>query len=348
MLDSYSIIVPVLDKRTAILPTLESVQASMAFFEANHPRACEITAEIVVVDEGSTDGTLELVQDFARTHPRLKLVRHQRSLGIGPARNTGVRASHGQVLFFCDGDDRFLPEHVFLGFSVLDYSDGARGSRTIRLRIGDRGHVTFSADQPVAALRTGVRLEENLLPFWRAAINNTIVQNLCVRRECHEWGEGFPEEAVYKRIGGCEDVAYNSWLNIFFRVGQLSLETVEYLRYPGNSLDRQLKRFQHPPGSAHDAATPEQQALLDIRLRREHERVVYLLDKWKALGPPPLPPRLLNWDNLADELLVRGRIADACRVADTCRREGRALSERLAERIAAACRADQAMGSERP
>ena len=324
-------IVPVLNRRAEIGTTLRSIAESMAFFEVSHPRSGEIAGEVVVVDEGSTDGTLDDVRAAARRDPRVRLVEHHRSFGIGPARNTGARIATGDVLFFCDGDDLFLPEHVFVGFSLLDRSAGAAGSTatSVRLRVGERGHIVFSPAHPMAAVRTGVRLRDEIHPEWKARIQSTIAQCLGVRRECHDWVEGFPEESVYKRIGGCEDGAYSDRLATFFRVGVVGLETVEYVRRPGNSFDRQMRRFSHPPGSRPDVATPAQQALHDIRLRLEDEKVAGLLDKWRVLGPPALPPALVNWPEVIGELIRRGQRDEAMGVAEQAAQLGQRLPAEL-------------------
>lgn len=331
MLRSYSVIVPVLNKRDELGATLRSIAESMAFFEVSHPRSGEIAGEVVVVDEGSTDGTLEYVRAAARRDSRVRLVEHHRTFGIGPARNTGARMATGDVLFFCDGDDLFLPEHVFVGFSLLDRSASVAGcaAKSIRLRVGERGHLVFSPAHPMAAVRTGVRLRDAIHPTWRARIQRTIAQCLGVRRECHDWVEGFPEESVYKQIGGCEDGAYSDRLATFFRVGVLGLETVEYVRRPGNSFDQQMLRFSHPPGSKFDVATPAQQALHDIRLRLEDEKVARLLDKWCVLGPPALPPALLNWQGVVGELIRLGQLDAANGVADQATQMGQRLPAEL-------------------
>lgn len=307
LLRSYSVIVPVRNEEAAIAATLRSIGASMDFFDAQHPRADEIRGEVVVVDDGSSDRTLEHVAAFAKTRT-VRVVQHARSFGIGPARNAGARASQGDVLLFCDGDDFFLPEHVFVGFSLLDLSARADAiPGPVRLPLGARGHLTWSPARPFAALRTGVAIRDDILPYWKRATENTLAQNLCVRRECHDWGEGFPEDAVYKVIGGCEDAAYSDWLCTFFRVGRTALETVEYVRRPGNSLDRQLARFRHPRGSDFDRApTPELQAIHEVRGRLENERIGYLLDKWRVVGPPALPPALIHWQNIHRELVRTG------------------------------------------
>lgn len=326
-LRSYSVVVPTLNRRAELDATLQSIVDSMAFFEANHPCAPDVAGEVIVVDEGSTDGTPDIVRRRAQDDSRIRLVEHDRSFGIGPARNTGVRMSHGDVLFFCDGDDRFLPEHVFVGFSVLDGMASTAGSpsETIRIRVGAKGHLALPTGRPVAAVRTGVHLKDAILPEWHAAVQGTIAQCLCVRRECHDWIEGFPQESIYQRTGS-EDGAYAITLETFFRAGVLDIETVEYTRRPGNGLDRQMMRFTHPMGSAFDVLPASEQGLHTIRARLERERIDYLLDKWLVVGPPPLPPPFLNWRRVVEELVGRGRIDEASGVAADAGRHGVTLA----------------------
>jgi hypothetical protein len=327
MFNSYAVIVPVLNREDELPATLRSIGESLAYFDAHHPRSNEIAGEVVVVDEGSSDGTVDVVEAAASRDRRVRLLRHARSYGIGPARNTGVRMATGDVLFFCDGDDLFLPEHVFVGFSLLETSVSAPQSEAdaIRIRVGGRGHLALSPAHPLAAVRTGVRLQDAIRPEWAAVVQATIAQCLCVRRDCHDWVEGFPEEAVYKQIGGCEDGAYAIRLETFFRVGVIDLETVEYIRRPGNSLDRQMQRFTHSPGSAFDALPPSEQPLHEIRRRLEEEKVSYLLEKWRVLGPPALPPAALNWPGVINELIERQRLDRAKDVAAQARQAGQPL-----------------------
>lgn len=90
----YSVIIPTRDRRALLGRTLESV-----FAQTHQP------AEIIVVDDGSSDGTLEFVESL---NNRVRLVR-QRHRGPGAARNAGAAVATGDYLAFLDSDDLWFP-----------------------------------------------------------------------------------------------------------------------------------------------------------------------------------------------------------------------------------------------
>lgn len=65
--------------------------------------------EIICVDDGSKDGTLEILQQYAARDPRF-VVLAQENINAGAARNNGLRAARGEYLSFLDADDFFEPE----------------------------------------------------------------------------------------------------------------------------------------------------------------------------------------------------------------------------------------------
>ena len=60
--------------------------------------------EIILVDDGSTDGSAKICDDFASIDARIKVV-HQKNQGAGMARNTGIEIASGKYITFTDGDD---------------------------------------------------------------------------------------------------------------------------------------------------------------------------------------------------------------------------------------------------
>lgn len=65
--------------------------------------------EIICVDDGSADATLDILEDYRKKDSRIQVIR-QKNAGAGAARNAGMKCASGEYLSFLDADDFFEPE----------------------------------------------------------------------------------------------------------------------------------------------------------------------------------------------------------------------------------------------
>lgn len=90
-----SVIVPVYNQAPYLAECLDSVLAQTLR---------EI--EVICVDDGSTDGSERILDDYAKRDPRVKVI-HQENAGAGPARNAGLATATGEYIAFMDPDDKY-------------------------------------------------------------------------------------------------------------------------------------------------------------------------------------------------------------------------------------------------
>jgi glycosyltransferase involved in cell wall biosynthesis len=93
--------------------------------------AIGVPVEIIVVDDGSTDGTARVLESLAKKHERLTVLRHERNKGYGAALKTGFARARHDVVVITDADGTY-PEHK-IGELLARIDDGAEmavGART--------------------------------------------------------------------------------------------------------------------------------------------------------------------------------------------------------------------------
>ena len=116
-----SIVIPAHNEENRLPRTLEQV---FAFLEKQ-----AYSAEVVVVENGSSDRTLEIAQTFAALHPQLRILQNDER-GKGLAVRRGMLEAHGQFRFICDADLSMPIEEIvkFIPPALTDF-DVAIGSR---------------------------------------------------------------------------------------------------------------------------------------------------------------------------------------------------------------------------
>jgi glycosyltransferase involved in cell wall biosynthesis len=79
--------------------------------------------ELLIIDDGSTDNTKDVVDEFIKKDSRIKYLYQENSGGPAKPRNVGIRESTGEFIIFLDSDDEMLPEKIAKQLTVFDRSD---------------------------------------------------------------------------------------------------------------------------------------------------------------------------------------------------------------------------------
>jgi glycosyltransferase involved in cell wall biosynthesis len=79
--------------------------------------------EILVVSDGSTDGTKAVVESLAKDDDRIRFIEYFPAKGGNTARNTGIKASQGEYVAFLDDDDEWLSDKLECQIKVMESSE---------------------------------------------------------------------------------------------------------------------------------------------------------------------------------------------------------------------------------
>ncbi|MGQ1797885.1 bifunctional polysaccharide deacetylase/glycosyltransferase family 2 protein [Kocuria oceani] len=123
-----TVVLPVFNEEPVVSRTLDALRTS------DYP-----ALEVVAVDDGSTDGTLRILQDYARDWPQLKVLTQENG-GKSVASNQGILIARGEIVITLDGDTLFEPDTIrMLARHFYDH-DGTRpvGAVAGQVKVGNR------------------------------------------------------------------------------------------------------------------------------------------------------------------------------------------------------------------
>jgi hypothetical protein len=193
---------------SVVIPCYNQAQYLPEAIESCLAQSCP-PAEIIVVDDASTDDTSKVAKCYPVT-----LIRHRRNKGVAAARNTGVKAARGHYICCLDADDRLAPEYM--------------------RRLAEHADIVSCTLKLIGA-QSGV---------WKAPTGRPTVSDM-VRGNCLIAGSLFRRE-VWEKVGGYDENmrdGYEDWdfwtraIAAWFRAWVVDLPLFEYRTYPGDRAD---------------------------------------------------------------------------------------------------------------
>ncbi len=96
---SISVVIPVYNEEKTVAETVNRVLAT------------GIPSEVIVVDDGSQDGTRAILEGLQRRHPQVKVFFHEKNMGKGAALRTAFQHATGDIIIIQDADLEYDPRH---------------------------------------------------------------------------------------------------------------------------------------------------------------------------------------------------------------------------------------------
>lgn len=192
-----SVVIPVKNRPKVIVEAVESVRAQT--FES---------WELLLVDDGSTDETPEVLRAQAARDPRIRVIELGTSHGAGTARNAGIDAARGHYLSFLDSDNTWEPNFLQLCLAVA-YGEGHRFVYSVA-QVAQTGKKRFLA--------------------YRGGADALMVQN-------HIPMIAFVAEASLVRDAGKFDPGLRRWIDFDLLIRMARMAEPEFLPFVGTRYD---------------------------------------------------------------------------------------------------------------
>ncbi len=170
--------------------------------------------EIILVDDGSTDRTGDLIR---QQYPTVRYLR-QACRGVSAARNLGIAAARGEWIALLDSDDAWLPGKLQAQHNALDAHHGCRLCHTEEIWIRNGRRVNPMRKHA----KSGGRIFRRCLPLCVISPSSTLIH-----RDLLDETGGFDET-----LPACED--YDLWLRICAHEPVLFVDTPQIVKYGGH------------------------------------------------------------------------------------------------------------------
>ena len=203
MTHSVSVIIPTYNRIRTLSRALDSVLAQTRTVD-----------EIIVIDDGSTDSTVDLVLG---NYPQVTLLQ-QPNLGVSAARNLGIREATSDWIALLDSDDRWLPTKLEAQFALLEEHPDHRLCHTEETWIRNGKRV----NQMHKHRKGGGHIYSQCLPLCVISPSSTLLHRTL-----------FEEAGLFdETLPACED--YDLWLRICVREPVLFVDTPQIEKYGGH------------------------------------------------------------------------------------------------------------------
>lgn len=282
--------------------------------------------EVLLVNDGGDDGSLDIARAFARRDPRFRVL-SQPNAGPGPARNNGISRAQGELLAFVDGDD-LVPRGAFevmvasLDRTGSDFAAGdARRVSSLGVRESWAHRVPFAEDVPATHISKLPELALDRMPwnkvirrsFWdrlSLAFPAMLYEDYPVQMRLHAQARAVDviSDSVYfwrEREGGDASITQRTWelANVRDRVTSAEMVLSEVAELPQEVRDQVCAHLLHIDVAAVLAA-------LHHGPVEEHEDILALAQELHGLIPQHVRETAIPFDKIQSSLLEQARVEE--------------------------------------
>lgn len=168
--------------------------------------------EVILVDDGSTDGSSVICEEYAARYPQFVRVYHQMNMGSSAARNRGIDAARGDVLSFIDSDDYINADMFETLLDLMERQDADMAACEMMLEKPDgRSYCRVKEDVSFCWDTRQALVELNSYRYLHVSFCNALFRRKVIGdlhftagMRCEDY------DLLYRVVARCEKVAYGS------------------------------------------------------------------------------------------------------------------------------------------
>lgn len=150
--------------------------------------------EIIVIDDGSKDDSLAVIEKFATGAPSIKVLINSKNRGVVPTLERGLQAARGKYIYFAASDDWVLPGFFDTALRRLEVNSDLGLFCGDALLVDGSTNQVLSVRPSVRPILCGGRVSASRVErLLRASDNWILTGSAVLRRDCALWGGGFDE-----------------------------------------------------------------------------------------------------------------------------------------------------------
>ncbi len=178
----------------------ESLPELMAWIERVMTKE-QLSYEVIMIDDGSTDSSWEVIENLRKNNASLKAIKFQRNYGKSAALNEGFRAAKGEVIITMDADMQDSPDEIpSLRKMILEEGyDIVSGWKKVRHDSKLAKNIPSKLFNAVARRSSGIKLND--FNCGLKAYKNKVVKSIEVYGEMHRYIPILAKWSGYKKIG---------------------------------------------------------------------------------------------------------------------------------------------------
>jgi glycosyltransferase involved in cell wall biosynthesis len=164
-----SLVIPAYNEQENLPKVIAASKEALAAFDGSH--------EIVLIDDGSSDGTRELLDELAAAEPMLRPIHHDvgRNIGCHPSELEGLKAAQGDLMLFLPADLQIHPNVLPAFAEAAERADVIASHRVVRADAAWRRYLSMANNQ-VERLLMGVKVRDahSSMALTRRAVDQII------------------------------------------------------------------------------------------------------------------------------------------------------------------------------